>query len=278
VPGTLASRLEVTGGWDHIVVPAATMAELRTLERRCRRRERLAATLPAMLAGGLGPGVRALFTGPSGTGKTLAARLLASELDKDLYRLDLSGVVDKYLGETEKNLDRVLDHVEALDVVLLIDEGDALMAKRTDVHSSNDRYANLETNYLLQRFDSFDGIVVVTTNAEQHVDSAFERRMDVVIDFVSPGALDRRRLWDAHLPAEHRVQDEVLDDVAARCALTGGQVRNVVLHASLLALEEERGVATEDLVAAVRREYVKQGAVCPLRDRSATARAGVGRA
>ena len=219
-----------------------------------------------------------LFTGPSGTGKTLASRLLAASLGKDLYRLDLAGVVDKYLGETEKNLERVLEHAESLDVVLLIDEGDSLMAKRTDVQSSHDRYANLETNYLLQRFDTFEGIVVVTTNAEQHLDAAFERRMDVVVDFAAPGPSERRRLWTVHLPPGHRVEDELISELAARCALTGGQVRNVVLHACLLAVEEDRSLTSGDLLAAVRREYGKQGARCPLRDRTPNTATVVGRA
>jgi hypothetical protein len=268
IPVSLATRLDAAGSWDHVVVPPPTLQELRMLERRCRRREQLSAMLPATLAGGVGPGVRALFTGPSGTGKTLAARLLAGVLGKDLYRVDLAGVVDKYLGETEKNLDRVLDHAEALDVVLLIDEGDALLAKRTEVHSSNDRYANLETNYLLQRLDTFEGIVVITTNAQQHLDSAFARRLDVVIEFPAPGPAERQRLWRAHLPSDHQVDAVLLGEAAARCALTGGQVRNAVLHASLLALDDGGPVGGRQLAAAIRREYAKQGALCPLRDRS----------
>lgn len=265
VPSSLATRLEVAGSWDDVVVSAATREELRTLERRCRRRERLPAMLPPTLASGVGPGVRALFTGPSGTGKTLSARLLAAVLGKDLYRLDLAGVVNKYLGETEKNLDRVLEHAEAIDAVLLIDEGDALLARRTDIQSANDRYANLETNYLLQRLESFEGIVVITTNAEQHLDAAFERRLDVVVEFPAPGPAERQALWQAHLPPDHRTPDALLSEAAARCAMTGGQVRNAVLHASLLAIDDDEPVGARQVVAAVRREYAKLGAVCPLR-------------
>ena len=131
--------------------------------------------------------MRALLTGPSGTGKTLACRLLAAELDKDLYRVDLAAVVDKYVGETEKNLDRILSTAEELDVVLLIDEGDSLLGNRTEVRTANDRFANLETNYLLQRLESYQGIVVVTTNAPDRIDPAFQRRMDVVLQLVEPG-------------------------------------------------------------------------------------------
>jgi hypothetical protein len=262
---TLASRVLIAGDWSDLVVATDTAQELALLEQRCRRRERLAGALPDTYGVQLGAGVRAMFTGASGTGKTLAARLLASVLHKDLFRLDLSAVVNKYLGETEKNIDRVLGRAESLDVILLIDEGDALLAKRTDVQTSNDRYANLETNYLLQRLESFEGILVVTTNAEQRIDEAFERRLDVVIDFPQPGPMERWAIWGLHLPAGHCVDEGFLQQVAGRCALTGGQIRNAVLHASLLALEGGREMATDHLNTAVRREYRKIGATCPLR-------------
>jgi SpoVK/Ycf46/Vps4 family AAA+-type ATPase len=209
--------------------------------------------------------VRALFSGPSGTGKSLAARLLASALELDLYRLDLSTVVNKYLGETEKNLSRVFARSEELDVILLLDEGDALLTRRTDVHTSNDRYANLETNYLLQRLESFEGILIVTTNAGDRIDDAFERRMDVVVEFRAPDIAERCTVWDLHLPPAHAVEPQALQEVAARCALTGGQIRNAVLHASLLALENGGTIDRLHLEAAVRREYRKSGEVCPLR-------------
>jgi hypothetical protein len=262
---TLASRIPTEGSWDDLVVSDPTREELLLLERRCRRRERLRDTLAAAFGAPSGAGVRALFAGPSGTGKSLAARLLASALGKDLYRLDLAAVVNKYLGETEKNLGRVLGGAEALDVVLLIDEGDALLSRRTDVQTSNDRYANLETDYLLQRLEIFEGILVVTTNAEQRVDEAFERRLDVVVDFAAPGPLERFAIWNLHLPPGHAVEHGLLLEVAARCALTGGQIRNAVLHASLLALDDGAVPTGWHVEAAVRREYRKAGAVCPLK-------------
>ncbi|HYH82812.1 MAG TPA: AAA family ATPase, partial [Longimicrobium sp.] len=177
----LAARLEDGGGWERLVLHRSTAAELLHLERRCRHREQLAGALGDGIPGGMNRGVRALFQGPSGTGKTLAARVLASELGLDLYRVDLSTIVNKYIGETEKNLARVLGRAEDLDVVLLLDEGDSLMGKRTEVRSSNDRWANLETNYLLQRLDTYTGIVFVTTNSPGSIDSAFQRRMDAVV-------------------------------------------------------------------------------------------------
>jgi SpoVK/Ycf46/Vps4 family AAA+-type ATPase len=221
----------------------------------------------------LTPGVRVLLAGPSGTGKTLAARLLASVLGKELYALDLSSVVNKYIGETEKNLDAVFTRAEELDVVLLLDEGDALMTRRTDVQSSNDRYANLETNFLLQRLEAYEGILVVSTNAGDRIDGAFRRRMDVVIEFRAPDAMERWHIWQLHLPPSHLVDADAVDEIAGRCVLTGGQIRNAVLHASLLALAGDRddgagaAVTSAHVEEAVRREYRKAGLVCPLRAR-----------
>jgi hypothetical protein len=256
---TLAARVATGGDWSDLAVGDETARELALLESRCRHRERLQGA----------PGVRALFSGPSGTGKTLAAGLLASALGKELYALDLSTVVNKYLGETEKNLDAVFSRAEELDVILMLDEGDALMTRRTDVHTSNDRYANLETNFLLQRLESYEGILVATTNAGERIDPAFRRRLDVVVEFRAPDASERWSIWLLHLPPEHLVDDAFLDEVAARCQLTGGQIRNAVLHASLLALDEDGVLTAEHLELAVRREYRKAGAVCPLRTAAA---------
>ena len=220
----------------------------------------------AGLRGQLQAGVRALFNGTSGTGKTYAARLLAAALQKDLYRLDLSTVVNKYIGETEKNLARVFSFVEELDVILLLDEGDALLTRRTDVGSANDRYANLETNYLLQRLESFEGILIVTTNANDRIDSAFQRRMDTVVEFAAPDAEERRRIWNLHLPENNEILQNRFDEIIQRCKLTGGQIRNISLHAASLALAEKSLLNSEHLESAVRREYRKMGAICPLQE------------
>ena len=269
---TLAARVPVAGDWRDLAVADDTARELELVESRCRHRERLHETVGASLGSQLTPGVRALFSGPSGTGKTLAARLLAGALGKELFALDLSTVVNKYLGETEKNLDAVFSRAEELDVILILDEGDALMTRRTDVHTSNDRYANLETNFLLQRLESYEGILVVTTNAGERIDPAFRRRLDIVVEFRAPDAGERWSIWNLHLPQEHRVDHTLLDDISTRCQLTGGQIRNAVLHASLLALDDGGGIAARHLEAAVRREYRKAGAVCPLRPRVLVAR------
>jgi hypothetical protein len=264
---TLAARLEVDGSWDRLVVSEATVAKLLELERRCRYREKLLDHLGPAFGSAGNRGVRALFTGASGTGKTLAARLLAAELGMDLYRVDLGAVVNKYIGETEKNLHRVLSRAEELDVILLLDEGDALLGNRTEVKSSNDRYANLETNYLLQRLENYQGIVVVTTNDGQNIDSAFQRRMDVVVHFVPPSLQERWAIWQLHLPRDHAVDSLYLEQVATRCAMTGGQIRNAALHATLLAVDDGSRVVTHCHVEqAVQSEYRKAGALCPLHD------------
>jgi SpoVK/Ycf46/Vps4 family AAA+-type ATPase len=182
----------------------------------------------------------------------------------DLYRLDLASVVNKYIGETEKTLDQLFSRAEELDVVLLIDEGDALLTSRTAVQSSNDRYANLETNFLLQRLESYEGILVVTTNAANRIDSAFQRRMDVVVEFRMPEPHERWAIWQLHLPAAHAIEHAWLQDVALRCEISGGQIRNAVLHASLLALDDRRPLGGVHLERALHREYRKSGAVCPL--------------
>jgi hypothetical protein len=262
---TLATRVPPAGDWSLLAVRPETHQGLRDLVTRCRCRERLPEALGVAFGTGGNAGVRALFTGPSGTGKTLAARLLAADLQQDLYRLDIAAVVDKYIGETEKNLSQLLGRVEELDVILLLDEGDALLGRRSDVHSATDRYANLETNYLLQRLESFDGILIVTTNAGDRIDGAFERRMDVVVNFYPPDAEERLTIWELHLPIDHAIEPRLLHEVVVACALSGGQIRNAALHAALLALEAGGRVTSDHLRCAIQREYRKAGRVSPLR-------------
>ncbi len=261
---TLATRLDPLTTGTPPVLGTTAAGELATLLARCRQRERLAADVSGAGPGTVNRGVRALFSGPSGTGKTLTARHLAARLHLDVYRVDLAAVVNKYIGETERNLDRVLSRAEELDVLLLLDEGDALMTRRTEVSNANDRYANLETNFLLQRLETFDGIVVITTNAGSRIDSAFLRRIDVTVEFVPPDADQRWQLWLAHLPAGHEADPELVQDIARRCVLTGGQIRNATLHATLLSLERGSPVDGNDVLVALRREYRRAGASFPL--------------
>ncbi|MBZ5521902.1 MAG: ATP-binding protein [Acidobacteriia bacterium] len=272
---SLATRLAEGGEWSQLVVAQSTENDLLSLERRCRHRENLAAELNTGMPGGLNRGVRTLFEGPSGTGKTLAARILGTELGLDVYRVDLAAIVNKYIGETEKNLSRVLSRAEDLDVILLLDEGDALMSRRTEVKSAHDRYANLETNYLLQRLETYTGIVIITTNAGQHIDSAFRRRIDVVVKFHLPAAQERWRLWQLHLASESSVDADALERIALSFALTGGQIRNAAIHARLLALAAGRHRLTpDDLQEAINVEYRKAGAAFPVDHESSSAGEG----
>jgi hypothetical protein len=262
---TLATLVPGSGDWTHLAVDDDTRRELADLEARCRLRERLRTTAGTLGVQGTA-GVRALLSGPSGTGKTLGARLLASALGRDLYAVNLAAVTSRYVGDLEKSLDRLLACAEELDVILLLDEGDSVLTTRTSVQTSNDRWSNAATDFLLQRLDMHDGILLITTNASEHIDSAFQRRMDVVIEFRPPDAPERWAIWRLHLPSDHLVDGGVLDDIAQRCVLNGGQIRNAALHASLLALANGGRVTTAHLDTAVRREYRKAGAVCPLRD------------
>jgi hypothetical protein len=261
---SLAQPIGAAGRWSDLVASSMTTDALAELQQRCVCRERLASQVGPAFRASVGRGVRALLAGASGTGKTMAARILAAELGMDLYRVDLAAVVNKYVGETEKNLHLVLARAEALDVVLLLDEGDALLGRRSEVKSSNDRYANLETNYLLQRLEGYQGIAIVTTNFAENIDPAFQRRMDVVVPFFAPRADERRRIWALHLPDDHAVDPEWLERVVQRCTLTGGQIRNAVLQGAALALEARSALTRAHLHTAVLREYQKAGASFPL--------------
>ncbi len=257
----LADLLPASAGWDDLIVPDNTRTLLEEFAQFCIHREHLPKELGHAPDQGDGRGVRALFTGPSGTGKTLAARLLGEEVGADVYRVDLSAVVDKYVGETEKRLHQLLSRAEALDVILLLDEGDGLMARRTDVNSSNDRFANLETNFLLQRLERHQGIAVVTTNMPEGIDQAFQRRMDVVVPFSRPASDARLELWLRHLPEGHKVPTSALRDLAARAALTGGQIKNAVRAAGSLALTENEPIGPSHLWRGLDRELQKAGAM-----------------
>ena len=261
---SLAARIETDNSPEDLVVSDATQQELSNLLMRCRQREAVIERLGRGFGTSTNRGVRALFSGPSGTGKTLAARILAGAMGLDLYRVDLSAVVNKYIGETERNLARVFARAEERDVVLLLDEGDSLMTGRTEVRTSNDRYANMETNYLLQRIESYEGVLVVTTNAPGRIDKAFQRRIDVHVEFTAPDSAERYRIWELHLPAGHDVPDWFLGSVSTHCALSGGQIRNAALHATFLAMQDVRPLGREHLADAVAREYRKLGATPPL--------------
>jgi SpoVK/Ycf46/Vps4 family AAA+-type ATPase len=204
-----------------------------------------------------------MFVGPSGTGKTLAASWLATRLGLPLYRVDLASVTSKYIGETEKNLAQVLARAEHEEVVLLFDEADSMFGKRTDVKEANDRFANAQTNFLLQRIESFDGIVVLTSNSRTRLDPAFTRRLDLVIEFPLPGPDERRGLWLAHLCTAHDLDAASINRLAAAADLVGGHIRNAVLTAAVIARRAGRRIGFADLAAGLVAEYRKLGRSVP---------------
>ena len=256
----LARRITPSVSWDDMVLPADTLTQLRGIGARVRHAETV------LTEWGMGEGARrrtgvtTLFAGESGTGKTMAAEALAGDLGLDLYAIDLSTVVDKYIGETEKNLDRVFDEASGVNGVLFFDEADALFGKRSEVRDAHDRYANVEVAYLLQRMESFDGIAILATNLRANIDDAFARRLDVVVDFPMPDEAGRRELWNRCLgPDIPRSDDLDLEFCAKAFELSGGNIRNAVMAAAYLAAEAESPVSMAHLIRGVELEYQKLG-------------------
>lgn len=246
-----------------MVLPDALRAELATLCTRCLNRDVLDKNLGESMHARYRPSVRALFVGHSGTGKTMAGIWLATKLNLPLYRVDLAAITSKYVGETEKNLSLLLTRAEESEVVLLFDEADSLFGKRTDIRDANDRFANAQTNYLLQRMESFNGITILTSNTASRFDAAFSRRFDMILEFPLPTAEERRALWLSHLGEGHRVSDVELNHIAVAGDLTGGQIRNAVLSAAVSAQGQERPIALSDIVLGLKSEYRKLGRQLP---------------
>jgi len=251
----LAQRIEPAASWDDLVLPDAQRALLAQIAVHGRRRSVVYDTWGfARLGRGLG--ISVLFEGRSGTGKTMAAEILAAAARLDLYRIDLSQVVNKYIGETEKNLGRIFDAAEAGGAVLLFDEADALFGKRSEVRDSHDRYANIEISYLLQRMDSYRGLAILTTNMKTALDAAFLRRIRFIVHFPSPGPAERAQIWRRIFPPQTPV-DGLDADKLARLNVAGGEIRNIALHAAFLAADAGEPVRMHHLLDAARTEFAK---------------------
>ncbi|MGW6273876.1 ATP-binding protein [Streptomyces sp. NPDC055060] len=258
-----ARRIRPDVTWQDLVLPAAPLAQLQELALRARHRDRVLGDWRLSAGGGRGRGVLGLFAGESGTGKTLSAEVVAADLGVDLYVVQLSSIVDKYVGETEKNLERIFTEADRTDAVLLFDEADAVFGKRSEVKDSHDRYANMESAYLLQRLESFDGIALLTTNLRANIDDAFTRRLDLVVDFPFPDADQRLALWHhglAHVPHAEGIE---LGPLARDFELAGGSIRSAVVTAAYLAAGRDETVAAGDLLEGARREYRKAGRLVP---------------
>ncbi|HET9517607.1 MAG TPA: ATP-binding protein, partial [Actinoplanes sp.] len=253
----VAVRIRPRRSWQDLVLPAEESAQLRELSARHRGRDIVYgqwqfSPLPSV-------GVVALFAGPSGTGKTLAAEVVAGELGLDLYKVDLSAVVSKYIGETEKNLERIFGAAAAGDLVLFFDEADALFGKRSEVSDAHDRYANIEVAYLLQRLETYDGLVVLATNLQRNIDPAFLRRISVAIDFTTPEEAERRAIWARAFPPGAPSVDLDLDFLARQFKITGGVISNAALGAAFLAAADGGPITMRHAVLSVKREFQKLG-------------------
>jgi SpoVK/Ycf46/Vps4 family AAA+-type ATPase len=246
---------------EAIVFPPLVEQNLSDLIARAHHRESLWQDLGVTLQASRNPGLRALFVGDSGTGKTLAASYVATALGAPLYRVDLAAIMNKYVGESEKNLGTLLDLAAAADALLLFDEADSLFGRRSDAKQSGERYANMLTNFLLTRIENHPGIVMLTTNSRERIDSAFTRRLDTIIDFPLPGFQERFSLWQSHLGK--RSPGEILcKTLASYCDLSGGQIRNVVLTAAGCG-SPQQPISVQHLMFALQREYQKLGRSLP---------------
>jgi hypothetical protein len=258
-----ARRIRPDVDWQDLVLPHKPLVQLRELALRARHRDRVLGDWRLSAGGGRGRGVLGLFAGESGTGKTLSAEVVAADLGLDLYVVQLSSVVDKYVGETEKNLERIFTEADRTDAVLLFDEADAVFGKRSEVKDAHDKYANMESAYLLQRLESFDGIALLTTNLRANIDEAFTRRLDLVVDFPFPDVEQRLALWRhslSRVPSADGIDPGVL---ARDFELAGGSIRSAVVTAAYLAAGRDDMVTADDLLEGARREYRKAGRLVP---------------
>ena len=251
-----------TATWERVVLPDHTQQVLTEIRRFGRYRTKVMGEWQFRDQSGYGTGLSVLFSGPSGTGKTLVAGLLARDLGQALFQVDLSRLVSKYIGETEQRLSELFSAADSAGAALLFDEADSLFAQRTEVKSSVDRYANLEVNYLLQRMESFEGVVILTTNFRQSIDQAFMRRIRFKVDFATPDREQRRRLWEVLLPPGAPLEPDIrFDKVGDAYELTGGEIRNAILRAALVAAESGGPITQELLIEAAVRECQETGKV-----------------
>jgi hypothetical protein len=260
---SFARKITPRRGWSDLILPPDSMAQLREFCQQVRYRLKVYDEWGFGTRLSLGKGLLALFTGVSGTGKTLSAEILAHELGLDLYRVDLSCVVSKYIGETEKNLSRVFDDAQESNAILFFDEADALIGKRSEVKDAHDRYANIEISYLLQRVEEYEGAIILATNLSNNIDDAFLRRMHFSIEFPFPAQNHRLAIWRGILPPQApRAPDLDFEFLARKFKITGGNIKNITLAAAFLAAQDGGTIRMDHLILALKREYQKLGKVC----------------
>lgn len=260
----LARRIEPRYGWDDLVLPDDQKAMLRELVATVQHRRKVLGEWGVGRKLASSDGVTALFAGPPGTGKTMAAEVIARALGVALYKIDLSAMVSKYIGETEKNLERIFSEAERTDAILFFDEADALFGKRSAVQDAHDRYANIEISYLLQRMEAYNGVTILATNLRANLDEAFTRRLAFAVDFPFPETSDRLRIWQTLFPAElPRAPKLDFAEMARRYRLSGGGIRNIIVSAAYLAASNGGQVTMEHLAHGARREMQKMGRLSP---------------
>lgn len=257
---SLAHKIKTTYRWDDLVLPADQFGMLREVVSQVRHRRTVLETWGFERRLAMGKGVNVLFAGPSGTGKTMAADIIAADLGLELYKIDLSMMVSKYIGETEKNLERIFTAAREANAILFFDEADAIFGKRSEVKDAHDRYANIEVGYLLQKMESYDGVVILATNLRKNLDDAFIRRLHVAIDFPFPEEADRQRIWRKAFPPEAPLAPDVdLAFMGRQFKLAGGNIRNIALLSAYVAAEAGEVIRMTHLIHATKREYQKLG-------------------
>ena len=256
----LAIKIEPRYSWKDIVLPEDKIAQLKEICNQVNNRYRVFGEWGFDQKLSYGKGLSVLFSGPPGTGKTMAAEVIAHELQLDLYKIDLSGVVSKYIGETEKNLSKIFHEAETSNAILFFDEADALFGKRTAVSDAHDRYANIETSYLLQKMEEYEGMVILATNLRENMDEAFTRRIRFIVEFPFPDAASRLEIWKTHFPGEAPVSEGIYyEGLSKHFQIAGGNIKNVVLNAAFLAAEDGGVIGMEQILHGVKREYEKIG-------------------
>jgi AAA+ superfamily predicted ATPase len=258
--GALARKLNPRYGWDDIVLPRLQLSTLKMICTTIRQRPVVYGDWGFDKKLSLGKGLIALFAGPSGTGKTMAAEIIANDLGQDVYKIDLSSVVSKYIGETEKNLEKIFSEAQDTDAILFFDEADALFGKRSEVKDAHDRYANIETAYLLQRTEEYNGLVILASNIKKNMDEAFVRRLHFMVDFPFPEEPERVEIWRRTFPLEApRDPDIDLEFLARKFKITGGNIRNIILAAAFIAADDRKPIAMRHLVRGASYEFQKMG-------------------
>ena len=259
---SMAKKIEPRYTWEEIILPNDVKEQLKEISSHVKYRETVYSDWGFNRKLSLGKGLNIFFSGTSGTGKTMAAEIIAREIGLDLYKIDISSLVSKYIGETEKNLNKIFNEAQTSNAILFFDEADALFGKRTEVKDSHDRYANIEVNYLLQKMEEHEGIVILASNYKKNIDDAFLRRLHFAIEFPFPNEILRENIWKSIFPKETPVHDDVDFEFLANFKITGGNIKNIILAATFLAADSSRIVKMEHIIKSTRREFQKMGKLC----------------